>query len=272
MDKSDLLDDLDKWQACSHSRLADMEPEELLEPAFAKRYTRLHNDYWQRLSRIHGTLFSLEQLSEFPFDLIYGPGQMEFWRLVVENFLDIIMLNLYGLVKDTGEDVHTLPSFRNEMIKGPWLCEEHRDLLKQVLAECKFDGAVKSIAERVEEIRPHIAHRLVDKATGDVKRPLVGVNLKELSRLFNAVHALFSALSFGRAYITLAGDLTPSTVGGQPTRTCLDTVLDAVLRDSEFVNMPERRGKFWPMHRAHTDEAMLSLMNKLRRRVGLPEA
>jgi hypothetical protein len=271
MDKCDLLDDLDKWQACSRSKLADMEPASLFESAFAQRYGRLHTDYWHRLCHIHGSLFSLEQLSDFPFDLIYGPGQWEFWRYVIVNFSDAIVLKLHGLLSDTGDDVHTLRSLRNEIVKGPWLLKDHRDLFMRTLVECKFDKEVESIAESVKQIRPHIAHTLVDRATGDVKRPQVEITFREVMKLFDAVHALFGALSFGRVYLTLVGDLTPSTVGGCPTRTCLDMVLDAVLRGSNFVNMSELRRDYWPMERAHLDKDTLNLLNKLRKRVELPE-
>lgn len=117
-----------------------------------------------------------------------------------------------------------------------------------------------------------IAHHLIDKESGSAKESLAGVSIIELRRLFDATHSLFGALSFGSAYVTLAGDLEPGTVGGQPTRTCLNEVLDAVLRDSYVVNQPELRGQWWPMTRKHMDEEELQMMNKLRKRRGLPEA
>jgi hypothetical protein len=74
------------------------------------------------------------------------------------------------------------------------------------------------------------------------------------------------------AYVTLAGDLMPSTVGGEPTRTGLDQALDAVLRESHLVNPPERKQAWWPDLRRHMDPEELMIMNDMRKQLGLPEA
>lgn len=273
MNTSDYLKDLNKWQAYSHPALADCKPEELFKTSFCERYCRLHNNLWWRIIRVHGTLYTLGQLNSFPFDRLYAPYEMEFWRLVIRNFLDIACLMLHGLVNDTGEDVHGILWFKNDIIKARWLCSEKFGLFKNTLRERKFDKVVESIAKRVEKIRhSHIAHPLIDKQSGSPKEALAGVSLEELRQLFDAVHSLFGALSFGSAYCTLAGDLMPSTVGGQPTRTCLDKVLDAVVRDSYFVNQPERRKQWWPERRKRMPAEKLQVMNDLRKRIGLPEA
>ena len=273
VNRLDYLRDLSRWQASSDPDLATRKPEELFKPDFAERYHRFHKNLWWRITRVHGTLYTLDRLKQFPFEYLYGPDRMEFWRLVVENFLDTACLILHGLVTDTGEDVLSLRSFHNEIAKAPWLCREKRDLLIQTLRERKFDKAVESIEERVDKIRDtRIAHRLVDRQSGSTKEVLAGVSLEELWRLFDAAHRLFGALSFGAGYLTLAGDLTPGTVGGQPRRTCLDGVLDGILRDSHFVNQPERRARWWPELRRRMDPESLRTMNDLRKRIGLPEA
>ena len=274
MDKKDYLDNLHQWQACSHPELTNSIPEELFEGDFSEKYKRLHDNLWRRITRAHGTLDTLEQLEQFPFEYIYPLNKMEFWRLVFKNFLDTVCLLLHGLMSDTGKDVHSIPSFKNEIMnKNNWLRPERWDLLNQELKERKFDAEVDSIADRVTKIRTNlIAHHLIDKQSGNPKESLTGVSLVELRRLFEATHSLFGALSFGSAYVTLAGDLMPGTVGGQPTRTCLDEVLDAVLKDSYVVNQPERRGEWWPMDRKYMVEEELQMMNKLRKRIGLPEA
>jgi hypothetical protein len=280
MNTEDYLENLNKWQAISHPDLAESKPEQLLEAGFVERYNRLHHDLWWRIIRVHGTLYTLKQLKEFPFDYVYPPGHMEFWRLVVENFIDTACLMLDGLVNDKGKDVHTLRTFRNEIITN-WKTQAKAEpvddpvakleLLKSTLRERKFDEEVDSIAERVHKIRDNIAHRLIERQNGSPKEALIGVSLEELWKLFYAAHSLFSALSFGGGYVTLAGDLMPGTVGGKPTRTCLDGVLDAVLRDSALVNRPERRAQWWPDEREHIPPKVLQIMNEMRKRVGLRE-
>jgi hypothetical protein len=273
MKRIDYLENLGKWQASSHPALADAKPEALFEPGFVEKYLRFHKDLWWRIIRVHGTLCTLDKLKEFPFDNLYAPNGMEFWRLLIENFLDIACLMLHGLVSDTGSSVLSIPSFRDEIIKAPWLFPQKLELLKKTLRQCKFGPHVQSIADRVKDIRCNrIAHRLIEWQSGGPLQAFAEVSLEEIWRLFDATHSLFGALSFGSAYVTLAGDLIPSTVGGQPTRTCLDEVLDAVLRDNVFVNMPERRAKWWPVHRERMKPKDLQVMNELRKRIGLPEA
>jgi hypothetical protein len=273
MKRIDYLKNLDKWYASSHPELADAKPETLFEPGFVEKYLRLHNDLWWRIIRVHGTLCTLDELKEFPLDNLYSPNGMEFWRLVIENFLDTACLMLHGLATDTGKKVHSLRSFKKEVVMAAWLCPDKLDLFKETLRERKFNEVVKSIAKRVQAMRDsRIAHRLIDWQSGDPFQAFADVTLEEIWQLFDATHSLFGAISFGSAYATLAGDQIPSTVGGQPTRTCLDQVLDAVLRDNPFVNMPERRGKWWPRHRERMKPQSLQLMNELRKRIGLPEA
>jgi hypothetical protein len=273
MKRIDYLENLDKWYASSHPELADAKPETLFEPGFAEKYLRLHNDLWRRIIRVHGTLCALDELKEFPFDNLYAPDGMEFWRLVIENFLDMACLMLHGLVSDTKPDELSIPTFRAKIIKAPWLSPQKLGMLKKTLKQCGFDAHVQSIADRVKDIRHNrIAHRLIDWQSGGPFQAYAGVSLEDIWRLFGATHSLFGALSFGAAYCTLAGDLMPGMVGGQPTRTCLDEVLDAVLRDNLFVKMPERRAEWWPVHRECMKPKDLQVMNDLRKRIGLPEA
>jgi hypothetical protein len=273
MTTNELLDQLDRWQAVSHPLLTNRKPEELFDADFAQRYSRLQSNLWLRIARLHGTLLTLEELSEFPFQYLYVPGDMEFWKLTFLNFFDVAILKLHGLVNDSGFETLTLNSFRSEIIKAPWRCQDARNLLRQTLEERSFDGLIKSIAKRVDVIRDgHIAHSLIDKQSGNPKEIPGTVTIKEVRQLFDAAHRLFGALSFGSGYGTLAGDLMPCTVGGKPKRTCLERVLDAVLRDSDFVNRPERRKTWWEMDRAHMNPDTLRAMNDLRKRVGLPEA
>src|SRR5438128_1729466 len=117
----DYLLNLENWQAASHPELAELKPIKLFGADFVERYQRLHNDLWQRIIRLHGTVHTLEQLQEFPFDYLYAPNDMEFWRLVVENFLDTASLMLHGLVNDAGDDVHSLLSFRDAIVQGNWV-------------------------------------------------------------------------------------------------------------------------------------------------------
>ena len=263
--ESDYLIDLKKWQASSHPILANSQPEELFEPKFAERYHLLHRGLFRRMTDLHGTLLVLRKLRDFPFDHIYGPLP-EFWRLVIENFVSMACIRICALMTDSGPDTLTLPKFKNKIFKTQWIDPEKCKLYRETLRHHKPENAVEEIVINVRELRNNeIAHSLIDKQS-------TGVRFDELLRLFDATHALFGALSFGSGYVTLSGDFTPGTIGGKPTKTSLDDLLDSVLRDSDFVNEPERESDYWSDSRLYCDKEHLKIMNQCRRRIGLPEA
>jgi len=259
------MKDLKKWQASSHPILANSQPEELFEPKFAERYHLLYHNLRRRMRDLHGTLLVLRKLREFPFDYVYGPLP-EFWRLVIENFASMACVRICTLMTDRGSDTLTLPKFKNAILKTRWVDPEKRELYQQTLRHHKYDNAVDEIVNNVRELRDNeIAHSLINKQS-------TGVRFDELLRLFDATHALFGALSFGSNYVTLTGDFTPGTIGGKPTKTSLDELLDSVLRDSDFVSLPERENDHWLDIRPHFDKEYLKIMNQCRLRIGLPDA
>lgn len=268
----DYLVDLKKWQARSPSVLAEIQPAELFTLEFADVYKHLHDDLWWRIINLHGTLCTLEDLHDFPFEYLYPPGGMEFWDLVNENFLSMSIIILHGIVSDQVADAHTMNKFKNTIYNESWNDESLHNKFQETLKDCRFNKYIDSVANRVTEIRHNaIAHRLLDQQTGKPKEKLLGVNLREIKQLFYAVHGVFGAVSFGCSYMTLAGDLLPSTVGGKPTRTCLDEVLDAILKDSDWINEPEK-DKWWQELRKHKSREDMQILNKWRNRIGLPNA
>lgn len=273
MSRDTLLNDLTRWQATSTGKLAKLKPDQLFAQPFLDRYQRLHRDLWHRIIRVHGTISTLETMQSFPFDFLYRPNDMEFWRLVKHNFLEMAAVLLHGLINDQGEHKHTLLSFKNDILRADWIDEALRCSYRETLQDCKLDEAIRDIAGRIGTLRNSIiAHRLIDRRTGDFTSSHKPVNLAELRLLFDATHAMFGALCFGGAFATLSGDLMPGTVGGKLMPTCLETVLNAVLRDSDFVNEPERRGQYWPGLREYLDDERVRVMNECRRRIGLSEA
>lgn len=266
--------DLRSWQASNCPILADRKPETLFtDAAFVKAYKKLHRDLWHRMIRLHGTLHTLDELLDFPFDDVYGPQDMEFWRLVYSNFFDMACVILNGMLNDHGSDSHTILKFKNRINNESWNDEQLKEAYQDYMREIKFEQEIRASQAKVKGVRDHmIAHRLLDQDSGEPIEQLIGVNLDELRSLFRAVHRLFGAVTFGSSYVTLAGDLKHKTVGGKPSKTCLQTVLAAVLRDSFYVNAPEKRGRWWEIDREHMSQDQIDGLNKHRKSVGLPPA
>jgi hypothetical protein len=57
-----------------------------------------------------------------------------------------------------------------------------------------------------------------------------------------------------------------------PETADIDRVLDLIARNSNFVNLPERRSGTWSNLREHTSPEQLAEMNRWRQKFGLPPA
>jgi hypothetical protein len=262
--------DLSKWQAASHPQLSSKRPEDLFEAAFAIRYRELYADLWHRIINLHGTVRTLEQLQIFPFHFVYAPGEMEFWRLVASNFSGMAIVALHSLIGDDSSDALTIRHFKNAVMAATWNDADHKALLATTLKQRQFDDRLHDIEATVSSIRhSHVAHRLLDEGTGVPKAVARDLTLDDLRSLFDAAHNLFGAVTFPGAFATLSGDLLPSTICGKPSRSCLEGVLDAIVRDWEPVHEPER-SPYWSTMRPHYDVARMELLNGLRTRIGLP--
>jgi len=271
MNKNDLLDNLTRWQASNHPALADKKPEELFEASFVKRYKQLHRIIWERLVRTHITLVVLEQLQDFPFDVLYPEGN-NFWRLVLLNFSDVVIVLLNGLLNDHKYS-YTIKNFKNEISRATWLSSDKKALFKKELKKRSFDSGVKSLEGKIKTIRDNfVAHQALQNEEVTPSNSDEKLDLQDLRKVCNATSALFGALSFGSSYVTLTIDFIPAEIAGEVLPNSLEKVIRAILLDSDFVNYPERFPQEWPLIRKEMDSKLLDTMNDLRKRIGLPPA
>src|SRR4051812_26903668 len=126
----DLLTNLDAWQASSHPVLCEMNPDALFYPPFAKRYMSLHNILWESMLRLHGTLEIIKEMKSFAFDELYYSNDMEFWRLTFMNSIEMAIVIFHKLINDSGQEVHSLRSFKNEILRTDWRDPSLKALLK----------------------------------------------------------------------------------------------------------------------------------------------
>lgn len=271
MDRLALLRDPAAWQACSFAPFDALKPQDVFDVEYAHDYVAIHSELWDRFTRLHTRLVVLEQLHAFPFNSIYSPYGMDFWIVASESIFDSSIVLMHSLAKNTDQDecgIQTLESF---IRKSPWRDEEKKKLYLATIKPNK-KGTKKDILSRVATARnKHVAHHIFSINNVE-SRPAVELRLHELFIAFQELHLRFGLASFGSAYCTLTNDTMPTTQGRSLSRTCLDSVLDAVLKDSDFVNRPERRGAWWSFEKEHMSLESLELLDELRSRVGLPRA
>jgi hypothetical protein len=255
--------------------LNERKPEEVFFPESVETYNRLHKDIWHRLIRLHHTIITLEQMTKFPWDFFYGPGNRTFWDTVWWNFLEIAIIHIYALTDDQSHDAHTLWRFRDRIIHDfDWIHEEDCESFQRALKGAKFDQQIKPVRDRVREIRhTFIAHRLLAPQRSDLARELPGVSLAELRELYDQTERLFRCCSFGSWPMTPCLDYMTQDGEGKPIAPqSLEGVFDSIAKDSEFVNEPERRAPYWTHIRRTKSEEQLQAMNRFRKKFGLPDA
>jgi len=243
----------------------DKKLEEVLKPEYVETYKSLHNDIWGRLLHIHTNIIILDRLSKFDFDT-FCPVEQTFWYLVHWNFMCTSIILINGLINDQGSGKHTLPRFRNKVLK--WLKESEKKNYQQNLKRNKLDKNLVSIRRTIKDLRRNrVAHRLLDDHGLKVKNAK-GVSLAEIKNVYEDIEKLFCSCSFGGQYITTF--YSNSTVGGQPIEKDIDKLLDMIEKNSDWLNEPEIN-QFWPMLRKHKPKKEIDELNSYRKKFGMPE-
>ncbi|MGA2916069.1 MAG: hypothetical protein ABSE89_08610 [Sedimentisphaerales bacterium] len=245
----------------------DKKPEDVLKPEFVQQYKELHKKIWHRLVETNTTIAILEKIQSFPFHRFYSPNENIFWTSVYWNFLDILTINIHTIVKKTcKKDEHTLPKFVGNVHE--WLQDSEKVEYSQNLKEVKFDQTTENIRKKITDIRDKtIAHRLFDEQNHLIEPD--GVKVSEIRSLYDATEELFRACSFGAEYVTTL--YIEGTCGGKPIEKDIDHILDLIVKDSYWLNEPERNQQFWQICKTTKSSEEILELNQWRKKFGMPE-
>ncbi len=98
--------------------LTGVEPEEILRedalPDYAAGIAYFRRELWQ----LNMTIYFLDQILTFPFELFRVPGADWFFPVTVRNFLDAGLLAVTRLATDRGSRNYTLPRFMKWLRKN----------------------------------------------------------------------------------------------------------------------------------------------------------
>lgn len=244
-------------------------PEDVLKPEFVQAYEKLHMDIWGRLIHVNTNLTILEKIRNFPFHHIYSPQANIFWTMVHWNFLYISVAFLHSLTTDEGNEKHTLTKFANRILID-WIKDAHKPEYQELLKEAKLDKRIEPIRTKIKKMRDKvIAHRFLDSDGArviDVK----GVTPAEVRQAYEDLEKLFRVCSFGAQYISNL--YIGGTIGGKPVKEDVDELLELILKNSYWLNEPEREKDFWPYRRKTMSEEDIAELNEFRKKLGMPPA
>jgi hypothetical protein len=239
--------------------------EDVLKPEFIQKYKELHEDIWHRLAEINTTITIVETIQKFPFHHFYAPSENVFWESVYWNFLYVAMVSIHAMVNDTGSDTNTLNVFKNKVYQ--WLKDVEKEAYKKNLEDAKFPQDTKTVLEKVTDMRHQLlAHRLLDKS-GHLQNPS-GIAISEIRCAYKDVEKLFHVCSFGAEYVCTL--YLNGTVGGKPIEKDIDLIFELIVKDSYWLNQPERDSILWQYEKNSKTKGEIAELNRYRQKFGLP--
>jgi len=254
----------------SEEHLTTKKPEEVFVSDFLPTYTQLHQDIWHRLIRVDANLQILETISRFPLDNLYAPQDNIFWAMVFWNFVHMCVILLHSLVSDEAKDAHTLPRFRNMV-----LSHLRTDLLKLAyrkrLKQTQLNKQLAPIRKKIKVMRHEVvAHRFLNTQS-QLKSPHIeGVNIPELRKIFEDTKRLFESCCFSIEYFTTL--YPPNVPGYKPHEKDIEQILSLIVKNSYWLNQPERHSPFWQNIKPHKNVKDIEELNKWRAKFNLPPA
>jgi hypothetical protein len=244
------------------------EAAEILKPEAMEAHAEKMAYFHARLSELHHNVYFVERIAEFPFDLFVHPVEDAFLRMVARNFLQIAVLQITKLVTDSGLDARTLLQFRNFM--DGTVKDEHRDGYRKVLKDAKFNPRIDRLIAKAKDLRDtQIAH-WVEPAPG---APVDALTFAEIKDVVREMTNLFEVAAFSTdyRYLCMAYDPEVRHPAGHDARPDIERILDGIARDSPTLHLPESNPMAWPYARQSWPAERLEVLNRYRRKLGLPE-
>jgi len=246
-----------------------MPPKELILPSWWNSYEENLNVIWRQLERLNSSIFVLEKILTFRFDL-FTPFDQNFWILVEGALFETCVMTIWRIGVDEKDSftIRQLKSSISRNLKN----ENYKIEFKKLVKEIQFEETVSRIKPFIREIRHnYIAHfnlqKHVNPTSAEIKeRTLL---FSELKSFRNALNKMFELLCFGHISGVLPIDYQCPP---KSKSTDIDQLLDSVVQNSGIINLPEKDPAIWPMLREKwVKENIIGIINGYRIKFGLPE-
>ena len=244
----------------------EVRAKELLRTESAEVYKAQLEHIWWILIRTRESMHVLNSIVKFPLRKFVHPDEIGFfWNVLVMNCGNAVVLSLHSLLNDNEKDTLSLRKLANSV--RDWIKPEYLDWYQSRLRDAKFDANLQDVAERVRKMRHDIAHIFVDD-DGMPSKTGHRISESEIEELYGATRNLFKTASLTEEFVIDTHELTVGPSKPRP----MDKMLELVAKNSNWINMPESRKEWWPMHRKHMKPEELEELNNWRARFNMPPA
>lgn len=241
----------------------------VLDPTWYPTYLEYRDALGNQLVRLNTTLFNLERIEAFPFDLFTLPDERIFWQSARTALIETALSIEWKILIDNHRDALSLPRFKNDVLRNVQDMNL-RNILQAQAEIVDLNGALRQFNVSLEDIRHNYVGHLNQALHLDPTRTPVDlhISLLDMKYLLDKSRELFDILCFeSRLSLWLWGYLGNVRDNGQ---TDIDNLLAFVARSSNLIDMPEKNPLMWEDILTELDDVELQHVNRYRNRFGLP--
>lgn len=250
--------------------LDDRKPSVVLADTSAQeQYARIRSVFSYELESLNTSVFLLEKIDDFPFDLFSKHPRPLFWSHVTDRLYEAAVVRIGKLVLPSRKGPSALRRFRTWL--GENVNSQYRDELKARLDKVHFDQKLRSLEARIKRLRNEVFAHLdwnIVLGVSDLQGKDF-VDLGELRRCCGLLCQLVDALSIGsRSFFLPVEYITTNTESD------IDEILRLIAEASGVLRMPEDNPLLWKTKwetRWRADPSNLRILNEYRRLHDLPE-
>jgi len=250
--------------------LESLTSKDIIIPEYLDEYKEGIGFFYSELITLNTNIFIINKIRKFPFDLFCNPDDCTFFHMVINNFFEYSLIIITRIFKDTGKDCFTLPKFINKII-SKYIKSEYRKLFIQRVKNVNFNNLTADILNRIHDLRKkRLAHNLEEYITET--KNIGRINYNELEKLRDYSNQLFENLSFGITHMMVPLPYCEKVIHpkGYDSRPDIEKILDAIAKDSYFINAPEI-DKYWLDYgKNRMSEHDLNIFYEYREKFGLP--
>ncbi len=202
---------------------------------------------WWQLVQLNSSLFVLEKIISFPWDLFFPKLSFPFWELILKNFYDMCVLILFRITENNSKKLSLYHII--EEIEYPEL--------KKYLEE------VEEVNKEVLMIRHNeIAHLQTKWMTNRKARQKYLLSIGKLKKLTENLNMAFNEICklFNQGRELVLWKLEDE----------IEEIIDSIVKQSPLIKMPEEQPEYWKVYRKELRTDDLDIFNRYRRKFGLP--
>ena len=246
---------------------------DILDPLWLPEYEQDMQILHQQLWRLNSCVFLMEKIFPFPFDAVQAPV-FPFWVIVTDSMFETCILIIWRVAVDCQGDGVTLQGLRNKIFKNI-KNQQMKEKCRAIFKNAKFEENVSMYRKEIVELRHNqIAHfkmKRIPPTLEEIKKTTI--MFSELKKCTEELNSFFKIMCFGFDLPLLPPEYDPSANRPIPAGKVSDieAILDGLVKDSRWLNEPERQYQHWPQIRKTKSVEELNILNKYRAKFGMPK-